>query len=102
MVASTSIPTGWFHLVVNFIGPNDGEGLRIYYDEVEARSSRLGRDSTIAGPSFTIFRNLSRRIFIGINFDRNDYYSSVQVDEMFFFNQALTETEITSLSQYMN
>ena len=24
--------TGWFHILLNYIGPNDGEGIRIYYD----------------------------------------------------------------------
>ena len=30
----------------------------------------------------------------------NGHYASVQVDELLFFNQTLTESEITILSQY--
>ena len=100
---ATSIPAGWFHVVVNFIGPNDGQGLQVYYDGVQVRD-RYQRDTSRKGsPSTSIFRNSTRRILIGrLFFDHDDYYTSVQVDEMFFFNQALTETEITGLSQYRN
>ena len=28
----TSPPTGWFHVVFNYIGPEDGKGTRVYYN----------------------------------------------------------------------
>ena len=88
--------------MVSFIGPNDGQGLRIYYDGVEARNSRPDRSPSRKSNS-TIQRNSERGIVIGrFNYKIDQLYASVQVDEMFFFNQALTETEITSLSQYRN
>ena len=95
-IAVAPKPTMWFHVVVNFIGPNDGQGLRIYYDgvAVENRSSDPSRRTN------SRFSNLDRRILIGrLFYIRDDYYASVVVDELFFFNQALTEPEITRLSQ---
>ena len=31
--------SGWFHLLLNYIGPNNGQGIRIYYDGVEVGST---------------------------------------------------------------
>ena len=84
-------PPGWFHVVFNFIGPNYGQGLRIYYDGDlyggENFSSSLETDG-------------DGRVVIGRAFyEQNDLYASAQVDELLFFNAALTEAEITALSK---
>ena len=86
-------PSGWIHVVLNFIGPNEGEGIRIYHDGVQA-----GSKTTIGGKSKN---NGNRRIVIGRNFAGSpDIHSSVQVDELLFFNEVLTDDEITMLSRF--
>ena len=32
-------PSGWFHIVVNYIGPDEGEGIRIYHNGVEVANA---------------------------------------------------------------
>ena len=87
-------PPGWFHVVFNFIGPNYGQGLRIYYNGdyygVEQRLMEIESNGDADG-----------KVVIGRAFyEQNDLYASVQVDELLFFNAALAEAEITTLSKY--
>ena len=83
----------WLHFVLNFIGPNDGEGIRIYLD------GEMVQSVTAAG-GFRIPPRHSRIIIgrstIDSYFGR---YASLQMDELLFFNQALSEEEIAMLSQ---
>ena len=81
----------WFHVVLNFVWPRDG--IKIYHGGVEVK-----RDRSKAAGNFT---NGDRRIVIGRRFSGSDErYASVQMDELLFFNEALTKTEITILSKY--
>ena len=85
--------SGWFHVILKFIGPNEGEGIRIYHDGVE-----VGSKTTTGGNSKD---NGTRRIVIGRYFvEPPDIHSSMQVDELLFFNQLLTDDEITMLSRF--
>ena len=85
-------PNDWKHIVLNFIGPNDGEGIRVYED-----GSLIDRDNT----KYNLRRSASNgRISLGRFIARHGtYYASAQVDELMFFNQSLTEAEIRMLSQ---
>ena len=86
-----SRPTGWTHVVLNYIGPNDGEGIRIYYngEKVKSDTTKLA-GSTSAGDG---------RIGVGkIHIDSDHGYSSVQVDELIFFNHNSTSDEIAALA----
>ena len=79
--AETSIPTGWFHLVVNFIGPNNGQGIRVYHDGEEVRG-------TFGQKLEGSYTNSESRVKIGrLLYTNEGFYSSVLVDELFFFNQ---------------
>ena len=82
----------WFHIVLNFIGTNAGEGFRIYHGgELVANSTRLISNR---------FPRIQGSIVIGRAFSTQDErYSSIQVDHLLFFNQALTEEEIKMLSR---
>ena len=81
----------WVHGVLNFLGPNDGEGIRIYEN-----GKHVGNDTIISQSS----RNESNgRIVIGRSYTELIFDASVQVDEMVFFNKSLTEAEITLLSR---
>ena len=69
-----SRPNGWTHIVLNFIGPNDEEGVRIYYNGEEVK-----RD-TIKSSSFHAAGD--GRIVVGRYYpDRDERYACVQVDE---------------------
>ena len=83
-------PSGWFHDVLSFIGPNDG--IKIYHNGLQ-----VGIDTTVHGGQKN---NGDRRIVIGRYFvESAGTYSSFQMDELLFFNQLLTDPEIIMLSQ---
>ena len=84
----------WFHSVINFMGPNTGEGFNLFIDGmmrgVSARST-LNHGAINNG-----------RIAVGRRLiENNNYldYTSFAMDELFFFNRTLTDTEITMFSQ---
>ena len=79
--------TGWTHVVLNYIGPNNGEGIRMFIDGTEVASS-----TTKHGRSYSPGDG---RIVVGryyTNYDGN--YASVQMDELIYFNAAMTSTEV--------
>ena len=83
--------------MLNFIGPDDGEGIRIYNDGVQvAEVTRKGyqpctQDQTCM-PDGTI---VVGRLETG----RHRDYCSLKMDELAFFNEALSQEEIAMLSQ---
>ena len=84
------IQTGWTHIVLNYIGPNDGEGIRSYVNGQEVASETTkSRRSSLPGDG---------RIVVGRrSTDQDMYYTSVQIDELVFFNKTLSTTEITAM-----
>ena len=82
----------WVHGVLNFLGPNDEEGIRIYEN-----GKHVGNHTTVVQSPTS---EPNGRIVIGRVFTEvNVLYGSVQVDELLFFNRSLTEAEIRMLSQ---
>ena len=90
----TTVPSGWFHVVYNYIGPNNGEGVTIYHDGVE--EIRQGNRSPHVYPAG------SGKIVIGRTHpSRDQKYASLMMDELMFFNRKLTVSEIQILyNQY--
>ena len=83
---------GWIHTVLNYIGPNDGQGIRIYHNSIQVAS-----DTTHTSRQWVPG---NRKIVVGRFRNGGDvWYSSVLVDELHFFNRVLTEAEIRMLSQ---
>ena len=85
----------WIHAVLNFIGTNDEEVIRIYNNGVQVTNEEIGQTNRTQSTS-------DGRIVIGrlyTNEDEDSDYASVQVDELLFFNQTLTEPEIAMLSK---
>ena len=80
-------PINWTHVIINYIGPEDGQGIRIHSEGIEAGSgtTRYPRTSDDDGGD--------GRIVIGES-------HSVQLDELIFFNSALTDSEIKMLSHF--
>ena len=83
-------PVGWTHLVMNYIGPNEGQGIRVYYDGKEAASETT---KITASHSAGDGRVLVGRIYT----DRDELYASVQVDELTFFNKTLNTAAIMAM-----
>ena len=90
--ANTKRPSGWFHIVLNYIGPKDGEGIKIFIKGAQVASDTI----TSRGP----YPTGDGRIVVGKkNTDeQNLFYASVQVDELRFFNRYLTQEEISVLA----
>ena len=81
----------WIYVVMNYIGPNDGQGLRIYHNSI-----LVANDTTLTSRQWYPG---NRKIVVGRHYNGADHwYSSVQVDELYFFNRFLTEAEIRMLS----
>ena len=80
-------PSGWFHAVLNFMGTTT----TIYQDGVKTIES---------GALIYHLTQGDGRIAVGRRFtELDEAYSSVQVDELLFFNQTLTDDEIIMLSK---
>ena len=89
------VRSGWTHIVLNYIGPNDDEGIRIYYNAEELES-----DITNLVVSFSAGDG---RIVIGRGYtNENSNYASVNVDELLFFNRSLTPSEVTVLHNHVD
>ena len=78
---------------MNYIGPNDGQGIRVYSNrlDVVSETTRVG-GSYSTGDSRVVVGRISTDI------SENGYrYRSMQLDELVFFNKALSTTEITAM-----
>ena len=87
----TSPRKGWFHVVFNYIGPEEGEGTRVHYD------GRL-----VAGAPYNRSMDITEgdgRIAIGRLYTGSNVRSgSHEVDELILFNKALSDDEIARLN----
>ena len=90
--AQTSKPTGWTHAVLNYLGPDAGQGVRLFLNGVQvaadANQEPLGYTRAIGSGSINIGRGLA---------GYNDFYMGVQVDEVVYFNEALSNSDIQKL-----
>ena len=85
-----SQPPGWTHVVLNYIGPNDTQGIRIYHDGVQTGSS----DIKVAGT----YSPGDGRVVVGRNgYNQDSGYAGVDVDELLFFNEKLSDQEIMDI-----
>ena len=92
-----SKPSGWIHLVINFIGPAEGEGIRIYQDGVQVANDTTKSYGTCQHPAC----RPDGRIVVGRQYTKMDLgFCSFQVDELALFNEILSLEEITLLSQH--
>ena len=89
-MAIFSKPSGWTHLVLNYLGSRGGQGISIYYNghhqggdtDMEPGSYSGGNGKVVAGRQYT---------------DRSEKYSKVEIDELAFFNARLEEQQIMEL-----
>ena len=85
-----SKPTGWIHIVLNYIGPDDGQGIRGYVNGQEVASDTIKfAQSRSAGDG---------RIVVGRFYtNRDEDYTSMLIDELIFFSKSLNTTDIKLL-----
>ena len=78
------------HLVLNFLGRNIGEGIQAFRDGTlrQASSGGASNDATTGFGQVVVGRR-----YVNSNQD----YAHVEVDELIFFNQALTEDDVSDL-----
>ena len=81
-----SQPFGWTHLVLNYIGPNNGQGIQIYFNGMQ-----IGSDNTKSGTSY---QPGDGRVILGRHHLR---YAGADVDELLFFNKTLSDQEIMDI-----
>ena len=91
-----NIPTGWFHLVLNFIGSNDGQEMVVYLDGEEV--ARVARKSTPG----TAPQGDGRVVIGRLETDDDGYYGSIMIDELTLWNQALSLQDIQNLFQALH
>ena len=76
--------------MINYIGPDHGQGVRIYLDGV-----RTERDDIGTAGSFSFGDG---RIVVGRFYPyQTGYHTSVDVDELLFFNQKLNDQQIMDI-----
>ena len=81
--------------MLNYRGPEDGEGIRVYYDGVQTGSDRTpstGNPNTGDG-----------RVVLGRYYTNRDYYyANVELEELLFFNESLSEGQIMQLKNLVS
>ena len=78
---------GWNYIV----GPEDGEGIRLYLNGVLAGSdvTKLTGSAIESG---------NGRVVVGrVYINNDDQYGAIDVDELLFFNQALSDEQILKI-----
>ena len=83
--------TGWTHVVLNYIGPDDG--IEMYMDGVEVATAADSFPSQSGSPG-------NGKIVVGRGkTDVDDLYYSVEVDELIYFNSLLKIEQIEMLAE---
>ena len=80
----------WHHFVANFIGPQEGEGIMLFFD-----GNLLASVTTLVnlgGPAGNGLVQIGRA-----STDSNLEYGSVAIDELLFFNRVLETDEIQAM-----
>ena len=86
-VTDVALPSGWFHVVMNYLGPEDGQGIRAYHNGV-----LIGSDNTTGSGTSSLGNGI---VAVGKYPAENDgNYANVDMDELMFFNQILTDQSI--------
>ena len=88
--ALTWSPTGWTHIVLNYIGPDDGQGIAIYHDG--------GHEVGDSDKMPLTYRPSDGRVIMGRRFTYpSQEYAGIDVDELLFFNEKLSDQEILDI-----
>ena len=89
---STITTNAWTHVILNYIGPNNGQGIKIYLNGWLAVTQTTH-------PGMTSFRDGDGGIVVGRLLKNKDKsYASVLVDELIYFNMALNDQQIEDIN----
>ena len=73
--------------MLNYIGPNNGEGIELFKDGAEAANSTTRTTTHHSAPD--------GRLVIGrYATDRDNQYTSLEIDELFLFNHVLNSKDV--------
>ena len=77
-------------MVVNYFGPNNGQGFKTYFngDVAFTDTWKSALQTTLSNENIVIGRLYT---------DIDGYYTSIEMDELLFFNHTLSTEEINSL-----
>ena len=75
---------------MNYIGPNGVEGIKGYIDGTEVVSDMTKNPRSVATGDGRIVVGRYRK-------DKDNIYASVQIDELSYFNAALTDDDVLSI-----
>ena len=87
VLASTSLLTQWFHLVLNYLGPD--QGATIYQDGEENEHQHIFPATLVTGTGVVA---IARHLPVS-----DSRYASLMMDELMFFNRKLSLNEIQIL-----
>ena len=76
---------------MNYLGPEDEQGIRVYFNETQVRSDSTKQPAT--------YQPGGVRVVVGrfyVNYD--DSYGNIDMDELLFFNEALTDKNIRDMN----
>ena len=85
--------TNWAHIVLNYIGPDDGQGIRIYRDG----SPYYGSETKDGGNYSPGDGNVILGRYYEDFYQDSDPYTGASIDELLFFNETLNSTEVAAL-----
>ena len=85
---------GWTHIVLNYLGPDNGMGIKLYVN-----GQTRAEDDVKSVKSFSPG---DERLVIGrANTGADKFYAGVQLDELLMFNTSLADEEIQLLSAHV-
>ena len=91
-VADVEKPPGWSHVLLNYNGPGNGQGIQVYNNGVTSE----GHGNQFVDSSFA--PSGSGQTVIGRYFsDREERYTSLEIDELAYFNMNLNTDQIGQL-----
>ena len=83
---------GWYHMVLVFHGPNEGQGISVYHDGVLVKNDPTKN-------VWSSYTENSGNVVIGkLKTDTDEGYGSVMVDELMFWDRQLLAEEITAIA----
>ena len=90
-VTVSTIPAEWYHLVFNYVGTHNAEGITIYHNGIQVGSSTQKISyARNARPGVVVIG----RYFVQF---QEKCFASVMLDELLFFNRYLTTQEVPIL-----
>ena len=93
---NTYLPDGWTYVVLNYYGPNEGQGISVYYNSnIQLRhfQDRTKQQSNLI-PSGNGHVTIGNRLIYGYH---QWQYASLKLDELTFWNRILSLIEIEAI-----